>query len=660
MKAGKQKTRKQKGGVLFASTQDIVTELVRFTEGTHHVLAEKEQAVIVELSTTPSKVLSDPCEISSVLLKIVAIDASATFNHFTIEETPLREFRSEVDNHIDIGQRSVPRFGCSIVPSILYADIYTQASLMQVFPKIGGLVTGTVGLIFMERIKHDPRYKSPTLYDYLTHHKMDHFLLKQKARRLFIMLAQLGFLHNDFHLNNIVVTKPLHGSNLAVLLIDFGRSTAIDPTEFNKLVEEYDRSKDEALKEQILTFLYRIEYKDPAGKRPDPDRYPNSFGWFKGDIADEVDITAPILLDETQKKNCVVFLKVPFEVRELLKQKGHLLKDFSQEERSNRILVGYAVSNFGEALEFTSDALRNDKEIVIKAVTNNSMALRFASPAMREDIDVLQIALGDLRKPHTLQFAIRPPKAFVRPHLIRDGLSLLYVPVRDKEMIMTAVRQNGMALHYVDKTVQDKDMVMAAVRQHGMALEYSAPPFHSDKEVVTAAVRQNGMALRYASPELRADEEVVFLAILQNGRAIDFTTLKRHPKLLLFASINGHQLTPEQLQLVMPYVDHYHPSHEEEKLIQSLMEPSERSFKRQKLSIKEKFNERYQNEIKKELDRLEKIPEFIRRSADNLTKCRDGDGSCSVSGGKNKKLLYGSRRKSRRTRTKSRHTRRFA
>jgi hypothetical protein len=392
--------------------------------------------------------------------------------------------------------------------------------------------------------------------------------------------------------------------------------------------------------------LYRIEYKGY-----DPDDHPTNYGWFKaGNIADEVTITAPILLDETQKKNCVVFLKVPFEVRELLKQKGHLLKDFSQEERSNRILVLHAVANFGEALEFASEDLRNDKEIVIKAVTNNSMALRFASPAMREDIDVLQIALGDLRNPRPLQFAIRPPKDLVLPHLGRDGLSLLYVPVVDKEMIMTAVSQNGMALHYVK--VQDADMVMAAVRQNGMALQYVA---HATKEVVIAAVSnsgmalqhapavmkgmkdvvmaaisQNGIALMYASPELRTDEEVVFAAILQDGRAIYQTTLKT-PKLLMYASLHGYTPTEEDIKRVLSDGPD--------------MEPPQ---KRQRVEVT--FKEKYKERIE-EIER--KTAKQIQQSIEKLNRCADDPGGCSVSGGKNKKVKYGTRRKSRYTRTKS-------
>ena len=655
---------KQKGGVLFTSEPDIMPELVRFTEGNLHVLAYKDEAIIVELTASPSTVLTNPCAISSVLLKIMAIEKNATFNRLHIGATPLKEFKDEVHHHQDIGTRSVEKFGCSIVPSILYADVYTHAELMKVFPALGQHVRGTVGIIFMERITHDPRLETPTLLEYARHVRDDTLL--PKARRLFVMLAQLGFLHNDFHLNNIVVTKPYHGSSPALLLIDFGRSSAIDPTSFNALVEAYDASKDDALKEQILTFLYRIEYEGY-----DPDDYPENYGWFKGNIADEVEVTAPLALDEIQKTHCVAFSKLDYETRELLKRNGQLLKDYPALQ-TNRTYVLFAVANFGEALEYADPALRGDKEVVMTAVLQNGMALRYASPEMRADRDVLRIALRDLR---ALPYAIRPEKEFIMNFIRRDGLSLVYLPgIRDKEIIMAAVRQNGLALHYVDKEVQDVDMVMAAVSQNGlalkdaseamkamevvmaavsqngMALEHASAFMKAMEEVVMAAVRQNGMALQYASATLRKDEQVVLMAVLQNGRAIQFTTLKRNPKIILYASVNGHRATEDEIKHVLPFLDTYVPSEEDKELMTFTHVPK----MAKKMSTVETFRTLYEREIRDERRRLEAIQERMSESLERLSDCRKGN--CNIQGGKNKRVMYGTRRKSHCVRSKSRRT----
>ena len=607
----------KRGGVLFTSQKDIMPELVRFTTKIH-ILTQRPHAVLLELHADPSTILSNPCAIGSIILKIVAIE-HAIFNGHTIQATPIKEFEGEVHKHQDICERSVTRFGCSIAPTILHADVYTKEELMRAFPSIGQYVKGTVGLIFMEHITHD-RHESPTLHHFQSGNDL------AKARRLLIMLAQIGFLHNDFHLNNIVVTKPLHG-NLALLLIDFGRTSVIEPSDldvFQQKVEAYDASRDDALKKWILSFLYRIEYK-----RYKPEHYPETYGWFvqEDDIADEIEVTAPILLDEVQKKNCVSFQKISYETRELLRRNGHLLKDYTA-ERSNRVFVLYAVANFGDALEYASATLRDDKEIVMTAVNQHSMALRFASPAMRADRDVLRIAL---RNPRALHYAIDPDKEIVLNILRRDGLSLVYVPVKDKEMIMAAVSQNGLALQYVDKA--QEDIVMAAVSQNGMALQYAAAIMKATEEVVMAAVSQNGMALQYASAALRSDEDIVLAAILQNGRAIHFTTLKT-PQLLLYASLNGHTPTDEEIKLVLPFLDRY----------SSEREPH---AKRQKVIVP--FKERYKERIE-EIER--KQAKSIKASVERLNRCSEGR-NCTISGGKNKKVLYGSRTKTRRARTKS-------
>lgn len=619
MKAGK-----QRGGVLFTSEPDIMPELVRFTKGRPKLLDNKEQAVIVEFMAEPSTVFSNPCEIRSILLKIVAIDEPGMFNGHPIIATPIQEFQQEVHHHQDMCTRSQTKFGCSIVPTILYADIYTKEEIMIAFPHIGQYVKGKVGLIFMERIIHDPSLTSPTLHEYLKHTRDDTLL--PKARRLFIMLAQLQFFHNDFHLKNVVVTKPLHGSNPALLVIDFGRATVIKPEEWrtlNEKINEFNATEDEDLGKEILNTLYRIEYKGY-----NPDDYPVSFGWFKGPIAKEEEVTAPILAEETETKKCILFQKIPYKDREIIRQNGNALRDYPDLQHNKQVVM-MAVRNYGGALEF-APSLRGDKEIVMNAVDNYPEALQFASPELRADRDVLRIALQNYR---ALPYAIHPEKELVLPHLRRDGMTLAYVPVKDKEMIMTAVSQNGLALQYVDK--QDEDMVMAAVNQNGMALQYASAIMKATEEVVMAAVRKNGMALQYASAALRNEEEVVLAAILQNGRAIHHTTL-HDPKIVMYASLHGHTPTDEEIKLVLTFL------HRED----------EPRFKRQRIEVP--FKEMYKGRIA-EIER--KTSKSIQKSIEKLNEC--SEPGCTISGGKNKKLMYGSRRKSRRTRTKSRHTRRF-
>lgn len=48
----------------------------------------------------------------------------------------------------------------------------------------------------------------------------------------------------------------------------------------------------------------------------------------------------------------------------------------------------------------------------------------------------------------------------------------------------------------------NREQVMAAVKQDGIALQ-SVPDLKRDKDVVMAAVKQNGMALQFASDDLK-------------------------------------------------------------------------------------------------------------------------------------------------------------
>ena len=68
----------KRGGVLFTSQKDIMPELVRFTTKIH-ILTQRPHAVLLELHADPSTILSNPCAIGSIILKIVAIE-NAIFN----------------------------------------------------------------------------------------------------------------------------------------------------------------------------------------------------------------------------------------------------------------------------------------------------------------------------------------------------------------------------------------------------------------------------------------------------------------------------------------------------------------------------------------------------------------------------------------------------
>ena len=79
----------------------------------------------------------------------------------------------------------------------------------------------------------------------------------------------------------------------------------------------------------------------------------------------------------------------------------------------------------------------------------------------------------------------------------------------NKEEVLEAVKESGWDLKYAGEELRaDKEVVMTAVKQNGYyALEHASEELRGDREVVLAAVKNNGSALEYASEELKKDPE---------------------------------------------------------------------------------------------------------------------------------------------------------
>ncbi len=115
--------------------------------------------------------------------------------------------------------------------------------------------------------------------------------------------------------------------------------------------------------------------------------------------------------------------------------------------------------------------------------------------------------------------------------LLKAGKSMALFS--DPAIALAVVKKDGLALEYMKKTrityydmgdvsdawayydvdeifsfQDDREIVLAAVRNNGLALMYASKDLQGDREVVLAAMRQNPEALKYASRELQNDEEM--------------------------------------------------------------------------------------------------------------------------------------------------------
>lgn len=109
---------------------------------------------------------------------------------------------------------------------------------------------------------------------------------------------------------------------------------------------------------------------------------------------------------------------------------------------------------------------------------------------------------------HEVSAEMKSPRGMVSDESSRSG-------------VLVALQNNGQALQQVPAFKDDKELVLAAVRQQGLALQHASPVLQADVEVVLAAVKQNGLALRSASRTLRSDDGIILAAVMQNGLALE-------------------------------------------------------------------------------------------------------------------------------------------
>lgn len=107
-------------------------------------------------------------------------------------------------------------------------------------------------------------------------------------------------------------------------------------------------------------------------------------------------------------------------------------------------------------------------------------------------------------------------------HHIYDIRSAPPYLLSDRDFVLAAVKQNGMALHYADpKFKKDKSVVLAAVNQNTMAIEYMDPSLKADREIALAWVKQEVWALGYIESSLVNDPNFIFDAARINVGILD-------------------------------------------------------------------------------------------------------------------------------------------
>lgn len=124
------------------------------------------------------------------------------------------------------------------------------------------------------------------------------------------------------------------------------------------------------------------------------------------------------------------------------------------------------------------------------------------------------------------------PKFLELDFILREALPLNGLIIKcfpeaqiQRAHALTAVRQNGDALHYLEPFQDDKEIVLLAAQKSG-TLRCASQRLQDDPEVVLAAVQVTGDSLFYASPRLRSHKPIVLAACRQDHAAFKFTPLE--------------------------------------------------------------------------------------------------------------------------------------
>lgn len=141
--------------------------------------------------------------------------------------------------------------------------------------------------------------------------------------------------------------------------------------------------------------------------------------------------------------------------------------------------------------------------------------------------------------------------------LVRNrGTYIKKVPLEylNKDIILLAVENNGLALNFVPDTFKnDEDIVLAAINQNPYAIEFASieqkkkrniiirvveqmdnskilkyidPSFYNDKEIILLAIKNNqkNCVLPYVSDELKNDFDIILAAVKKNAYALEYAS----------------------------------------------------------------------------------------------------------------------------------------
>ena len=225
---------------------------------------------------------------------------------------------------------------------------------------------------------------------------------------------------------------------------------------------------------------------------------------------------------------------------------GELLKYAPREHCNNHAFVYAAILNNCDVYEFVPNRLKQvDAILKAKALNNKTQFIP------KEDIYYLTELVNMLRTnsvcsseeiysnilsyAHYKNFLSYSEQNDYYEQIVKlfvqyDGLALKHVSITMKNklnVVLIAVKQNGLALEFAKKLQNNIDVIFTALRQNGFAIQCVSTTMSKKLEVVLTAVRQNGLVFSHILEEMKCNSEVIIAALQQNGLTLQFLTDKQ-------------------------------------------------------------------------------------------------------------------------------------
>ena len=166
-------------------------------------------------------------------------------------------------------------------------------------------------------------------------------------------------------------------------------------------------------------------------------------------------------------------------------------------------IVDAAICSWGTALRFIPASSQTEDQ-VRRAVASNGMALEYAGEKWQNDQTMARLAVGNCGS--ALQFV---------------GEELRTAPERWKELISTALDQDGCALQFVNDDLKPL-FIDSALKQTGLALQFAPVGWKAQIEQYKAIAKSQGRMLKFFPIEYQQDQSIVELAVTQTFSALEY------------------------------------------------------------------------------------------------------------------------------------------